>query len=191
MDNFQLAVNTIRVLSAEAIDKAKSGHPGLPLGAATIALTLFEDFLKFNPKNPQFCDRDRFVLSAGHGSMLLYSLLHLRLILIGGVINLCVGYSAVGIFTYVPMLCFVALPLCALKVVFLCRRQHCGAFGTGYGSCAITVISVRDMLGLCSRCYLTAHRAFHFGGTISVILGRCVSECRAFCRSANRTGFGG
>lgn len=77
MDNFQLAVNTIRVLSAEAIDKAKSGHPGLPLGAATIALTLFEDFLKFNPKNPQFCDRDRFVLSAGHGSMLLYSLLHL------------------------------------------------------------------------------------------------------------------
>lgn len=77
MDKFQTAVNAVRVISAEAINKANSGHPGLPLGAATVAFTLFEDFLKFNPKNPQFFDRDRFVLSSGHGSMLLYTLLHL------------------------------------------------------------------------------------------------------------------
>ncbi len=77
MDKFETAVNAVRVLSAEAIDKAKSGHPGLPLGAATVAFTLFDEFLKFNPKDPNFDDRDRFVLSSGHGSMLLYSLLHL------------------------------------------------------------------------------------------------------------------
>lgn len=77
MDVNQLAVNTIRVLSAEAIEKAKSGHPGLPLGSAPIAYSLFANHLKFNPANPEFTDRDRFVLSAGHGSMLNYSLLHL------------------------------------------------------------------------------------------------------------------
>ena len=77
MDKFETAVNAVRVLSAEAIDKAKSGHPGLPLGAATFAFTLWDEFLKFNPKDPSFFDRDRFVLSSGHGSMLLYSLLHL------------------------------------------------------------------------------------------------------------------
>lgn len=77
MDKFQTAVNAVRVISAEAINQANSGHPGLPLGAATVGFTLFEDFLKFNPKNPQFVDRDRFVLSSGHGSMLLYTLLHL------------------------------------------------------------------------------------------------------------------
>lgn len=77
MDKFETAVNTIRVLSAEAIEKAKSGHPGLPLGAASVALTLFSDFLTFNPKDPSFDNRDRFVLSSGHGSMLLYTLLHL------------------------------------------------------------------------------------------------------------------
>ncbi len=76
MDNRQLTVNTLRILSAEGIDKANSGHPGLPLGAAPLVYTLYADFLKFNPKNPQFENRDRFVLSAGHGSMLLYSLLH-------------------------------------------------------------------------------------------------------------------
>ncbi len=73
----QLAVDTIRVLSAEAIEKAKSGHPGLPLGSAPIGFTLFEKHLKFNPTNPEFIDRDRFILSAGHASMLNYSLLHL------------------------------------------------------------------------------------------------------------------
>ena len=77
MDRFETAVNAARVISAEMIEKAKSGHPGLPLGAATIALTLYSDFLKFNPKNPSFFDRDRFVLSSGHGSALLYSLLYM------------------------------------------------------------------------------------------------------------------
>ena len=70
-------VNTIRVLSAEAIQRAKSGHPGMCLGAAPIGFEVFKDFLKFNSNNPKWDNRDRFVLSAGHGSMLLYSLLHL------------------------------------------------------------------------------------------------------------------
>lgn len=77
MNTRQLAVNTLRILSAECIDRANSGHPGLPLGAAPIVYTLYADFLKFNPKNPKFDNRDRFVLSAGHGSALLYSTLHL------------------------------------------------------------------------------------------------------------------
>lgn len=71
------AISAIRVLSSEAIDKANSGHPGLPLGCATIGFTLFSKFLSFNPKDPSYYNRDRFVLSAGHGSMLLYSLLHI------------------------------------------------------------------------------------------------------------------
>ena len=73
----QLTVNAIRILSAEAIQKAKSGHPGLPLGAAAMAYALWSREHKHNPKNPDWINRDRFVLSAGHGSMLLYSLLHL------------------------------------------------------------------------------------------------------------------
>ncbi|MDR3491390.1 MAG: transketolase [Gammaproteobacteria bacterium] len=73
----ELCVNTIRMLSIDAIQKADSGHPGLPLGAAPMAYLLWTRFLKHNPKNPKWYDRDRFVLSAGHGSMLLYSLLHL------------------------------------------------------------------------------------------------------------------
>ncbi|MBN2243786.1 MAG: transketolase [Acidobacteria bacterium] len=72
-----LCVNTIRFLSVDAIQKAESGHPGLPLGAAPMAYTLWSRFLKHNPSNPGWWDRDRFVLSAGHGSMLLYSLLYL------------------------------------------------------------------------------------------------------------------
>lgn len=73
----QLAVNAIRVLSAEAVEKAKSGHPGLPMGAAPMAYTLWSRVMNHNPKNPAWRNRDRFILSAGHGSMLLYSLLHL------------------------------------------------------------------------------------------------------------------
>ncbi len=73
----QTTINAIRILSAEAIQKANSGHPGLPLGSAPIAYTLFQNFLKFNNKDPKWDDRDRFVLSAGHGSMLDYSLLYL------------------------------------------------------------------------------------------------------------------
>lgn len=71
------AINTIRTLSIDAIEKANSGHPGLPMGAAPMAYSLWSKFLKHNPQNPGWFDRDRFVLSAGHGSMLLYSLLHL------------------------------------------------------------------------------------------------------------------
>ena len=73
----QLCVNAIRFLSIDAIQKAKSGHPGAPMGAAPMAYTLWDRFLKHNPADPSWADRDRFVLSAGHASMLLYSLLHL------------------------------------------------------------------------------------------------------------------
>lgn len=73
----QLAVNTIRMLSIDGVEKAQSGHPGMPMGAAPMAYTLWSRFMKHNPKNPEWFNRDRFVLSAGHGSMLLYSLLHL------------------------------------------------------------------------------------------------------------------
>lgn len=73
----QLAINTIRTLSIDAIEKANSGHPGLPMGAAPMAYTLWAKQMHHNPSNPKWFNRDRFVLSAGHGSMLLYSLLHL------------------------------------------------------------------------------------------------------------------
>ena len=73
----QLSVNALRTLSIDAIEKANSGHPGLPMGAAPMAYTLWTDFMNHNPKNSKWFNRDRFVLSAGHGSALLYSLLHL------------------------------------------------------------------------------------------------------------------
>ncbi|MCP3965328.1 MAG: transketolase [Lentisphaerae bacterium] len=73
----RLSANTIRVLSAEAIQKAKSGHPGMPMGCADFAITLWYKYMRHNPRNPQWLGRDRFILSAGHGSMLQYSLLHL------------------------------------------------------------------------------------------------------------------
>ncbi|ADG07303.1 transketolase [Kyrpidia tusciae] len=73
----QLAVNTIRTLAIDAIERANSGHPGMPMGAAPMAFVLWTRFLRHNPDDPRWPDRDRFVLSAGHGSMLLYSLLHL------------------------------------------------------------------------------------------------------------------
>nr|WP_304216112.1 transketolase [Fredinandcohnia onubensis] len=73
----QLSINAIRTLSIDMIEKANSGHPGLPMGAAPMAYVLWTDFLKHNPKNSKWFNRDRFILSAGHGSALLYSLLHL------------------------------------------------------------------------------------------------------------------
>ncbi|MBI1877239.1 MAG: transketolase [Chloroflexi bacterium] len=73
----ELCVNTIRTLAMDAVQKANSGHPGMPMGMADAAYVLWTQFLRYNPKNPDWPDRDRFVLSAGHGSMLLYSLLHL------------------------------------------------------------------------------------------------------------------
>ncbi len=76
-DLAQRAVNTIRFLSADGVQQANSGHPGLPMGAADVAFVLWTQFLHHNPANPAWPNRDRFVLSAGHGSMLLYSLLHL------------------------------------------------------------------------------------------------------------------
>ncbi|MBO0933064.1 transketolase [Fibrella aquatilis] len=77
VDLDQLSINTIRLLSVDMVQQANSGHPGLPLGAAPMAYVLFSKFLNFNPQDPHWPNRDRFVLSAGHGSALLYSLLHL------------------------------------------------------------------------------------------------------------------
>jgi len=73
----QKAINTIRFLSADGVQNANSGHPGLPMGGAAMAYTIWTRHLKHNPCNPDWPDRDRFILSGGHGSMLLYSLLHL------------------------------------------------------------------------------------------------------------------
>ncbi len=79
MDNiiFQKAVNTLRFLSADTVEHANSGHPGFPMGAAAIAYTIWARHLRFNPKNPTWVNRDRFILSGGHGSALLYSMLFL------------------------------------------------------------------------------------------------------------------
>src|SRR3954464_934659 len=77
--------NAIRALAMDAVEQAKSGHPGLPMGAADVATVLFTQFLKFDPADPHWPDRDRFVLSAGHGSMLVYALLYLT------------GYSSVSL----------------------------------------------------------------------------------------------
>ena len=67
--------NAIRALSMDAVQQANSGHPGMPMGMADVATVLYSKFLKFNPKEPEWADRDRVILSGGHGSMLLYSLL--------------------------------------------------------------------------------------------------------------------
>ncbi len=72
-----LCINAIRFLAVDAVQNANSGHPGLPMGAAAMSYVLWTRFLRHNPTNPRWPDRDRFVLSAGHGSMLLYALLHL------------------------------------------------------------------------------------------------------------------
>ena len=75
--DYKLMSNAVRALSIDAIEKANSGHPGMPLGMADVATVLFTKFLKFDPTKPEWIDRDRFILSAGHGSMLLYALSHL------------------------------------------------------------------------------------------------------------------
>ncbi|MDB4989235.1 MAG: Transketolase, partial [Myxococcaceae bacterium] len=77
VDIDQLAINTIRTLSMDAVQQANSGHPGTPMGLAPVAYTLWQQFLRYDPEDPIWPDRDRFVLSVGHASMLLYSLLHL------------------------------------------------------------------------------------------------------------------
>jgi hypothetical protein len=71
------SINAIRFLAIDGVEKANSGHPGLPMGCAPMTYVLFRETMKFNPKNPQWFNRDRFVLSAGHGSMLQYAMLHL------------------------------------------------------------------------------------------------------------------
>ncbi len=76
-DIHQLSINTIRFLAVDAVQKANSGHPGMPMGCAPIAYRLYTKYMKHNPANPDWKNRDRFILSAGHGSMLLYSILHL------------------------------------------------------------------------------------------------------------------
>jgi transketolase len=73
----ELCINSIRFLAIDAVEKAKSGHPGLPMGAAPMSFVLWDRFMRFNPKNPAWLNRDRFLLSAGHGSMLQYALLYL------------------------------------------------------------------------------------------------------------------
>ncbi|TKI03101.1 transketolase, partial [Martelella alba] len=77
MTSRKTLANAIRALSMDAVQKAKSGHPGAPMGMADIAEVLWNDYLRHNPANPKWANRDRFILSNGHGSMLLYSLLHL------------------------------------------------------------------------------------------------------------------
>jgi len=74
MNKEQMVVNAIRILSAEAVQKAKSGHPGMPMGAAGMAYAVWGKNMVHNPKDPKWINRDRFVLSSGHGSMLMYSL---------------------------------------------------------------------------------------------------------------------
>ena len=74
-NTYSKMANAIRVLTIDAVEAANSGHPGMPMGMADVATLLFSEFLKFDPKNPKWVDRDRFVLSAGHGSMLMYALL--------------------------------------------------------------------------------------------------------------------
>src|SRR5271168_630875 len=77
MPTRQELANAVRMLSIDAVQKANSGHPGMPMGMADIAEVLWNDFLKHNPANPQWVDRDRFIVSNGHGGMLQYALLHL------------------------------------------------------------------------------------------------------------------
>ena len=77
IEKLSAMANAVRFLSVDAVEKAKSGHPGMPMGIAEVVTTLFKYHMKFDPLNPNWANRDRFILSAGHGSMLIYSLLYL------------------------------------------------------------------------------------------------------------------
>lgn len=95
------SVNTIRFLAVDAVEKANSGHPGLPMGCAPMGHILYDEVMRYNPKNPYWFNRDRFVLSAGHGCMLQYALLHLA------------GYDSVQV-------CLSDWSSCSLDLSFLC-----------------------------------------------------------------------
>lgn len=86
----QLAINAVRFLSIDGVNKANSGHPGLPMGCAPMGYVLYNEFMHHNPKHPKWFNRDRFVLSAGHGCMLQYSLMHLT------------GYESVSVSELIP-----------------------------------------------------------------------------------------
>lgn len=94
------SVNTIRFLAIDAVEKANSGHPGLPMGCAPMGHILYDEIMRYNPKNPYWFNRDRFVLSAGHGCMLQYALLHLA------------GYDSVQV---------ISLLVCLFVFVWICR----------------------------------------------------------------------
>jgi transketolase len=105
------SVNSIRFLAIDAVEKANSGHPGLPMGCAPMGHILYDEVMRYNPKNPYWFNRDRFVLSAGHGCMLQYALLHLA------------GYDSVQVISL--LVCLFVLDLSwifglALQVLFLC-----------------------------------------------------------------------
>ena len=93
-------INTVRFLAIDGVDKANSGHPGLPMGAAPMGFVLYNEYLRYNPKNPKWFNRDRFVLSAGHGCMLLYSLMYLT------------GYDSVKVQIRVSMPCLMHVLVC-------------------------------------------------------------------------------
>jgi transketolase len=91
-----LSINTIRTLSIDAVQKANSGHPGAPMGMAPVAYTLWQNYLRYDPSQPLWPNRDRFILSAGHASMLLYSMLHLTKVQAVNEHNEVVNRPAVG-----------------------------------------------------------------------------------------------
>lgn len=120
------AINTIRFLSIDGVNKANSGHPGLPMGCAPMAYLIFNEYLVHNPKNPLFPNRDRFVLSAGHGSMLQYSLLHLT------------GYESVQVKICFPISCILNVLLLFMNLPVLLLPSLAG-------------ISLFCKLWICSR----------------------------------------
>jgi hypothetical protein len=105
------SVNTIRFLSIDAVEKANSGHPGLPMGCAPMGHILYDEIMRYNPKNPSWFNRDRFVLSAGHGCMLQYALLHLA------------GYDSVKVNFPLPFSCLFLFTACFKIFLQLIRSE--------------------------------------------------------------------